>query len=166
MNNTKEKIRYAELRHNARVWGLISRGFVEDSTETKEILINGRLVRGYWVYGYIRPRGDLTYIVGGKGINDIDSANNEYLVVNDSVSQCTGLLVPATDGSKKPLFQYDIIKIVEPEEVNNLTVIWDSVRMRWSALDFESSEYLYKLNADLKLEIVGTIFDSEYKIKS
>jgi hypothetical protein len=138
------------------------------SIRKKEIRINGKLICGYWVYGYVRPQGDLTYIIGGKDIESIGNTSDQHLVINDSVCRCTGLLTPTTDKFKKPLFQYDVIKIVKPKEVDNLIVIWDAVRMRWSALDFDSAEYLYKLTADLAIEVVGNIFDSEYnkKLKS
>ncbi len=152
-----------QLKENADFWTRIVRGFCEDESGDKTIKIGGEIVTGYWVYGYFVPTENGADIIGGRTIDKINSATNRYSVIFNTITRCTGLLIPVENGAWKPLFGYDVVDVRITEKSTphkNMTVYWDGYHMLWAVTKMHVPKSgSMPIKSHYSYTIHGTTFD-------
>lgn len=152
-----------QLKQDADFWCKIHRGFCEDPNGDKTIKIGGKIVKGYWVYGYFAPTDNGADIIGGTTIDDINSASVRHHIIFNTATRCTGLLIPVENGLWKPLFCYDVIDVKRTEKSTphqNMTVYWDGYDMHWACTEMDKSNSgSIPLKSYYQYKIRGTTFD-------
>lgn len=143
---------------------ILFRGFQESENGNEVIAINGRKIKGIWVYGYYcfnqKRCGafgqtvseldfDTYYIVSPRG--------GSYKVIPETVGQFTGL----NDKNNKKIFEGDIVKgrFLYGREVLSVVAFKDGAfGLEWNRGDIKEFDAFTQM-CNIEYEVIGNIFD-------
>lgn len=146
---------------------ILFRGFHKDKNGTETIYLDGKEIKGEWVYGNLAVEHNKTYI--------FDTRNGYLESVREVLSETVGQYIGLDDKNNKRIFEDDVIKSTEylkPGEIELFYKVEYIERLAKYALNpiikngkydnnnFELDMFYYKKE---DIEVIGTIFDQEVK---
>lgn len=137
---------------------IIFKGFHPCTNGTSVIKVNGKEVRGEWLFGDRVKRGGRLYIFPEDGLDSTDN----YEVLPETVCEYTGL----TDNNGKKIFEGDVVReITRYAILDEINIGEISFRDGSVWIDYGGDEPYYLLNQlDIEshyIEVIGDIFDTK-----
>lgn len=140
------------------------RGFHEEDFGYDRIYLNGRIVIGRWVEGYLdydEPL-DCAYI-SGSNPEPTRERRFRYKVLKESVSEAVRHI---RDRKGRSIFENDVIKHYnnssKPDTYTLGVVQWDDRNCEWNLLT--SSEKTYKLSSDCYYEVISNMLSEPVRL--
>lgn len=144
---------------------ILFKGFSEDPEENEKIELNGKVIKGKWVEGYLveYTYQDTVYINGTSPKesyifpmderSELKSLEKRIKVISKTVSQYTGL----KDKNGKRIFENDNVKYDNKfiKEVGTILYNDDNASFQIKGIPSSSMKH------NDRLVIIGTIFDKE-----
>lgn len=141
---------------------ILFRGFYESESGNEVITINGRKIKGIWVYGFYcfsqKRRGAF-----GQTVSELDS-DTHYIVfprgesckvIPETVGQYTGL----TDKNGKKIFEEDIVK-VSNKFIDYVVFDCGCFNIERQVMNYEFTYQNFK-----NIEVIGNIYDNPELLK-
>lgn len=132
---------------------ILFRGFNEDPNGNEEIELDGRIIKGKWLYGYYSDEKGI-----GTDFPSIEVFKNSepnpisWKVISETVSQYAGL----DDKNGKKIFENDVVRFNANRYYHTMTY---PVEYRSSIGKFViSAGYKYFGLKNKNVEVIGTIF--------
>lgn len=155
--------------------GILFRGFHESENGKETIYIDGREIKGFWVYGYYfihNPelgcfsfdQKPLKHLIIKDGFCDwgFEPPINSFEVIPETVGQFTGV----TANGKK-IFEGDIVNFkTAVYHYKNCRIKYQVCSARYCAIDNHYYEYPMMNEETFEYEIIGNIFSNPEILRS
>lgn len=143
---------------------ILFRGFHEDKSGKETIYIDGREIKGFWVYGdLVKCMTENGECIGIKDTIYEVNTNRCNLIPNIVIPSTVGQYTGLTANGKK-IFEGDIVNFkTTAYHFKNCRIKYQSYYARYCAID--NKGYEYPMDKIFEYEVIGNIFSNPELLK-